>query len=162
MLYQEFLSLTNSKVSHETYTNKIEPAYMESPLLKQDFCKQYIEQSKKPRINKSNKFEYDGYTHCQTLKTAYNRLKKILADKGYPDALGYDDSFIESLSKGESTNVDKFHNEKWTSFWTYNQYQLNEYFRLEDGTFFRIDVENLDDDLWYIDCGFTITDNNLS
>jgi hypothetical protein len=162
MLYQEFISLTNSKVSHETYTNKIEPAYMKSPLDKQEFCRQYIEQSKKPRINKSNKFEYDGYTHCKSLKTAYNRLKQILTAKGYPDALGYDNDFIESLSKGEKTHVDKYHSENWSSFWTYNQYQLNEYFRLEDGTFFRIDVENIDGDLWYVDCGFTITDNSIA
>lgn len=156
MMYQEFLSLTNSKVSYETYTNKIEQEYMNSPLSKQNFCEQYVEQSKKPRINKLNKFEYDGYTHCQTLKTAYNRLKKILADKGYTNAIAYDDSFVESLSKGEKTHVDKYHNPDWSSFGTYNQYHFNEYFRLEDETFFRIDVENLDDDLWYIDCGFSI------
>jgi len=49
MMHQEFIQLTGLEVSHEKYTNSIEPKYMQSKLDKQSFCKRYLNnQTEKP------------------------------------------------------------------------------------------------------------------
>lgn len=153
MLYEEFLNLTGRKVSFEKYTNEIEPKYMESPLTKQEFCKEYIEKTARIRKQPTDKFEWDGYTRCQTLKTAYNRLKKILADKGYPNAMCYDEEFIDAVSKGKY--VEGYYKGQYSA-WEYNEYRFYEYSKNEDGIFYRFQMEHIDEDLWYIDAGFTL------
>jgi len=160
MMHQEFLDITGSRVSYPTYASKIEPQYMASDLGKEDFCKNYIEQAAKPRKQQEGKFEWDGYTHCKKMKTAYDRLTKILSEKGYPEALGYDESFIEDVASGKQTAKDLSYSDQETFIHTYSPSEFHDYWSIkdEDGkrTFFRITVEELDEGYWYIDCGFSI------
>ena len=60
MLYEEFLNLTKRKVTYDKYKQKIEPAYMDSPLSKQEFCKGYVKAtSRKKEEPKGNNYSIE-------------------------------------------------------------------------------------------------------
>ena len=82
MLYTEFLTLTNRKVSHKKYTEKIEPEYMNSPLNKQDFCTQYIEQTKRNNKQKSNSNMIEIQRNNVTLSQFFAMVKYECKKKG--------------------------------------------------------------------------------
>ena len=43
-MHHEFCQLTALAIPYEQYINQIEPLYMNSPLQKQEFCKNWVEQ----------------------------------------------------------------------------------------------------------------------
>ena len=97
MMHTEFTSLTGRKVSFEKYTNEIEPEYMESELSKEDFCKNYVEQTSKPR-NKDYKM-IELQRHNVTLSQFFNYIKTECKKKGLDFSLERDkDVFVNPPS----------------------------------------------------------------
>ena len=75
MQYTEFLTLTNRKVSHKKYTEKIEPEYMESQLNKQEFCTQYIQQTKRNNKQEGNNYSIEIQRNNVTLSQFLAMIK---------------------------------------------------------------------------------------
>lgn len=119
------------------------------------------------------RFDYDSYTDCVKFKTAVTRLSnKVQEEDGkvffISDVLGnYEDglrkfeelkqanpnkSYVElmKLSKQRTTNSDGSYSE--TEIYP-GYYHL--YWKLPDGTFYRICIECVDEGRWYIDCGYS-------
>jgi hypothetical protein len=83
MLYQEFLNLTGRKISFEKYSTIIEPEYNESPLNKQEFCKQYIEKTaRSKKQQEGNNYEIEIQRHNVTLAQFLHYVKTECTKKG--------------------------------------------------------------------------------
>ena len=94
MMHSEFISLTGRKVSYEKYTNEIEPRYMESELNKEDFCKNYIAQTSKPR-NKNYKM-VEMQRNNVTLSQFFSQIKTECKKKGLGFSLERDRKEFEN------------------------------------------------------------------
>jgi len=79
-------------------------------------------------------FEVDGFVRCSKFQTAVNALGKKLEKHGMLHQVDLSPNYFNN------TDNKDFH----------------EYFKNEDGTFFRMNIEEVDEGYWYIDCGFSI------
>lgn len=178
MMYQEFLSLTNSKVSYETYTNKIELQYMNSNLDKYEFCKQYVESTKRTKKQTdSNTFDKDKFIKAVKFETALKALSKMVQEK---DGEVF---YMSDVIDNRTRLLHKWKNEKEQNkerMFPLHEYQLRElvaeesgnikekdyyrtfaneteyydYWVTPDGSYFRLQIELYEDGRAYIDCGY--------
>lgn len=155
MMYHEFLNLTSRKVSFSTYTSKIEPLYHESSLSKQDFCAQYIKQTKRPRTTPTTnpnytEFNQDKFISAKKFSTAIKALSKMV--QGDEDGkIFYISDILYNYEQGLKNPINvkgkdyqqKIEEGTYYDFWQY-----------EDETFFRLQIELMENGEWYIDCGY--------
>jgi hypothetical protein len=180
MMYSEFLNLTNRKVSYDTYTNKIEPEYMKSELNKQDFCKQYVESTKRVKIEiNTNEFNKDKFVKASTFKTALKHLSNMV--QGNEDGkVFYISDIMDNYERGlNNWNRIVKENENKPSYCKVSNYELrklainesgdikeknfyrtvimpNEYYDywISGEYYFRMTIELMEDGKAYIDCGY--------
>lgn len=181
MLYTEFLTLTNRKVSYNTYTNRIEPAYMNSPLNKQEFCSQYIEQTKRTRKNNfnTNEFNKDKMIKATTFKTALKHLSKMVQEND--GDVFYISDIIYQIEEGikKWNNIINENNSKEYEWQKLHLYELEKLATTESNNeqesyktvitncryynfwqigdeYFRLQIELQEGGIAYIDCGYKL------
>ena len=178
MLYTEFQTLTNSKVSYQTYSAKIEPEYMESDLSKQKFCTNYTERTKRTKVKDPNSYNKDCFIKAVKFSTALKALSKMVQENDgdvfyYSDVLWnyeqgvkrWEELVKENELKGEWHKIPHYKlieevtqkggNSKNGDYFR-NVITTGEYYDYwRDGeSYFRLNIELLEDGRAYIDCGY--------
>lgn len=174
MLRSEFEARTGLKVTEQVFV-KIHDEYLDSELSKDDWCRQWLQNNLSTKDNLVNQisFEFDGFVKAKKFETAIKALCNLIKTDqfGMTDANTVLDEYrvgvdrwqieVEKLGREDYLILKDRVNQKGNNCHSYiTPWEYYDFWQIDDNrcdkgrSYFRLNIELLDDGVAYISVGW--------